>query len=326
VPLRRRLGVAGPFGLGLRLSAAGVAEIERDDDLRERIGARFAEHDLVPFTGNAFVLGEFHGRAVKDDVYRPPWSEPERGAYTRSFARLLASWNAPGSEVSLSSAPGSWRLWREGADAEGVRAREIATCARALERISRETGVHVRLGLEPEPGCTLDTTEDACAFFAGPLAYALDRAGGGADHVGLCFDVCHQAVMHEDVAAALLRIDQRGIRLAKVQASCALEAPDLRQPRVRAALAAFAEPVYLHQTVARDRAGRAHLRPDLPDALADAGLAEIGPWRVHFHVPVYRDPAPDPLSTTRPDLEAAYEWVLGEAQKAGFRPDPEGPR
>ena len=59
----------------------------------------------------------------------------------------------------------------------------------------------------------------------------------------------------------------------------------------RAALEPFAEGVYLHQVVARSGV---HLRRylDLPQALADAARpgAEVGDeWRVHFHVPVFRE-------------------------------------
>jgi hypothetical protein len=339
LPLRRRLGVGGAFGLALRLGAAGVEELHAHPALRAQVAALFREHALVPFTGNAFVHGEFHGRPLKDEVYRPAWSEPERGVYTRAFARLLAEWNEPGAEVSLSTAPGSWRGWREGSEAEGERARRIAGCALALEHLEEETGVAVRLGLEPEPGCTIDTVAEACRWFAGPLAYALDRVSGGEAHVGVCFDACHQSVMHEDCAASLALLAERGVRVAKVQASCALEAPDPAVPATRAALAAFDEPVYLHQVAARERSGRLAFAPDLGHALSDPAWRERAPWRVHFHVPVFRREAAGGLRTTQPDLEATlaayfralptphleietYTWeVLPEAERrdgAGF--------
>jgi hypothetical protein len=57
-------------------------------------------------------------------------------------------------------------------------------------------------------------------------------------------------------------------------------------------LAAFAEPVYLHQVVARSAAGLQRYQ-DLPQALAAAerelAAKRLGEteWRVHFHVPIF---------------------------------------
>jgi hypothetical protein len=81
-----------------------------------------------------------------------------------------------------------------------------------------------------------------------------------------------------------------GVRILKVQVSAGLRIarPDAE---ARASLERFAEGVYLHQVVVRSGA---HLRRylDLPQALADAARpgAEVGDeWRVHFHVPVFRE-------------------------------------
>jgi hypothetical protein len=80
------------------------------------------------------------------------------------------------------------------------------------------------------------------------------------------------------------------VRVLKVQVSAGLRVarPDAA---ARAALAPFAEGVYLHQVVVRSGA---HLRRylDLPQALADAARSGAVPgdeWRVHFHVPVFRE-------------------------------------
>jgi len=51
-------------------------------------------------------------------------------------------------------------------------------------------------------------------------------------------------------------------------------------------LAAFAEPVYLHQVVQKSNGGLRRF-VDLPQALAQAAGAAGAEWRVHFHVPVF---------------------------------------
>ena len=56
------------------------------------------------------------------------------------------------------------------------------------------------------------------------------------------------------------------------------------------ALGAFADDVYLHQVVERRADGALARYLDLPQALA-AARERAGPreWRVHFHVPVFRE-------------------------------------
>jgi hypothetical protein len=99
----------------------------------------------------------------------------------------------------------------------------------------------------------------------------------------VCYDVCHAAVEFEDPQASLARLRAEGIAIGKLQLSSALRIAALDEAN-RRQLAAFAEPVYLHQAV--QKADGALVRyVDLPQALAAAPAgAEL---RVHFHVPVF---------------------------------------
>ncbi|MFM8386575.1 MAG: metabolite traffic protein EboE [Planctomycetia bacterium] len=304
-PLRARLGWTGPLGLALRLDAAGARELLAQPARLEALRQRLAGEALVPFTVNGFVLGRFHGAGVKDSVYRPSWREAGREEATLAIAEVLARLRGPGHVVSLSSAPGTWRGWGEpAAEAGREAAARLARTARRLSELEARTGTRVVVALEPEPGCSLDTVEDAQSFFAGPLAAALGEDAVARRHLGLCYDACHQAVMFEDGPHGLQRLAQAGIPVAKVQASCALELPDASDPAGRAALARFVEPTWLHQTTTRDGAGRVHLLPDLPLALAARGAPWEGraSWRTHFHVPVFRERAVGPLRTTQSSL------------------------
>jgi hypothetical protein len=302
LPLRARLGAEGPFGLAVRWSAAGVARLD-DDAEAEALRDLLREHDLRVFSGNAFVHGEFHGQPLKDRVYRPPWPAPERIEYTLAFARALAALGEPGAEVSLSTMPLGWKGWGDGADLSACAA-ALLSVAGALRALHEETGVRVRLGLEPEPGCTLETTDELRAFFAGPLAEAEGAAADRA-HLGVCYDVCHQAVEWEDVPDSLGALAADGLPVVKLQASCALELPDPASAGGRDALAQFREPVYLHQVGARDADGVLHVAPDLGAVLDDPAWRARGPWRSHFHVPVFRAEAVPPLRTTQDELREA---------------------
>jgi hypothetical protein len=128
-----------------------------------------------------------------------------------------------------------------------------------------------------------------------PGAYKA-RVRGAADaarmaELMVCFDACHMAVEFEDAAAGLEALRRAGIRVGKVQVSAGLR---LRMdPGDRAlvdALRPFAEGVYLHQVVER-RDGRLVRYLDLPEALEAAARDGGGPreWRIHFHVPLFRE-------------------------------------
>lgn len=310
LPLKERLDVRGPFGIAVRWSAAGVAELQSGSVLEE-LRTLLKAHDLHVFTGNAFVHGEFHGRPLKDDVYRPAWSEEARTTYTVAFAEVLAALNAPGASVSLSTSPCSFKQWGGGPEEVTACAERMADCARWLRRLEDASGVRVRLAVEPEPCCTLETTEELRDYFTGPLESALEGDAALRTWLGACYDVCHQAVVHEDPIESLALLRSEKIEISKVQASCALELRDPRAPEGRAALARFDEPVYLHQVGARDRAGKLHMAADLAEVLAHEGgeWLERAPWRSHFHVPVFRAQALPPLCTTQPDLEDVLRLV-----------------
>jgi hypothetical protein len=110
-------------------------------------------------------------------------------------------------------------------------------------------------------------------------------------HLGVCFDACHMAVEFEDAAAGLAVLRGAGIRVGKVQVSAGLRLTfDPGDRGLVEALRPFAEGVYLHQVVER-RAGRLTRYLDLPEALEAAARDGAGTreWRIHFHVPLFRE-------------------------------------
>jgi hypothetical protein len=311
LPLRDRLGATGPFGISLRLDGPSVERFAEDPRARARFRLLLDSHGLVPFTANGFVVGRFHGGRVKDEVYRPSWRDPERLRYTNSLADLMASLRGPGEVVSISTAPGSWRLWDEGDRVHTECAVNLARTARHLKALEEESGTRVLLGIEPEPRCTIETTREALRFFHEDLRPLLAKDLRSVLHLGVCFDTCHQSVVHEDLVSSLALLEAAGIPVVKVQASSALEVPDPTDPRAREALAIFDEPTWLHQVGARDAAGARRVAADLPEVLGlgEGTWSDHRPWRVHFHVPVFRADAVPPLTTTRPDLERVLRLV-----------------
>jgi hypothetical protein len=287
------------FPLGLRISARAAAEIDARESARFRDWC--GEHGFHVPSLNGFPHGQFHGPGVKEKVYLPDWRSSERVDYTLRLAALLADWlPADGPPGSISTVPIAFKAHWDESDRPAVR-RNLVRALEGLESIRQERGRAIRLALEPEPRCLLETTDEALAFFEW-----LEPAGPGADLLGLCFDCCHQAVEFEAPAEALGALERAGVPVAKIQVSSSLRA----RPDEFAALAAFDEPSYLHQVVARDARGGLARFDDLPAflALAPSDLDAFEECRVHFHVPIFCDRL-DVCGTTRFFLEEALPLV-----------------
>ncbi|MET9931012.1 MULTISPECIES: metabolite traffic protein EboE [unclassified Streptomyces] len=298
-PVRRRLG-RDRLGIGLWLARAASRTLTDDPAALRGLRAELDRRGLEVVTLNGFPYEGFGGDEVKHRVYRPDWTEPERLAYTTDLARLLAVLlPADVDEGTISTLPLAWR--RGFGPSGSSAAREaLSVLAERLDVLEELTGKSIRVALEPEPGCAVETTADAI----GPLT-----AVGAPHRVGVCVDTCHLATSFEDPAGALAALDAAGVTVPKVQLSAALHADRPHLPAVREALAAFAEPRFLHQT-RTVTAGGLRGTDDLDEALAGGALPRTGPWRSHFHVPLHARPAP-PLASTLPVVEDALALLVG---------------
>ncbi|MFN9368301.1 MAG: metabolite traffic protein EboE [Planctomycetia bacterium] len=316
VPIRDRCGFE--IAVGLWLPATAAAEVAASPAAVASLREALVDRGLSCHTLNAFPHGDFHGMRVKESVYLPDWTDPRRLDYTLTCGRLLAAILPAGAEGSISTLPLGFKAAATRPTFESDAIASLLACGRGLAAIQSETGRLVRLAIEPEPFCLLETTAETVAFFG--RLFAAAAAAGVEDlvrrHVGLCYDVCHQAVEFEDPAAAVAGLSAAGIRINKVQISCAIEVADPRDQAQREALATYVEPRYLHQTMARAADGSilraVDLTADLVREPSPAWLA-ARPWRIHYHVPVDAERL-GPLGTTRADLRAAIRAIGGLAE------------
>ncbi|MBI5446899.1 MAG: metabolite traffic protein EboE [Deltaproteobacteria bacterium] len=279
-----------PFPIGLRLSNRASLEIDAAESARFRDWCE--EHGCLVRTVNGFPYGPFHGVPIKEDVYLPDWRYPERLAYTKRLATLLAGWLPPGVKGSISTVPVGFKPALAAEEWRPAVLRNLAEALEHLDRLRRESGKQIALALEPEPACLLETTEEVVDFFDS-LPFGPELR----DLLAVCYDCCHQALAFERPAESLRRLSRAGIRIAHVQVSSALRCGGADLGR----LAGFCEPWYLHQTVGRRPDGSLLRCGDLPEALA-VREAEVREWRVHFHVPVFLGELPA-CGTTRGFLE-----------------------
>jgi hypothetical protein len=197
--VRRHLQTDAAFAVGLRLSAAAAATLDRGETLQTFRKFLSDQNCYVP-TINGFPYGAFHGTRVKERVYEPDWRDPRRVNYSNQLARILAALQAPTADrpVSISTVPGAFRdAAREPADRAAI-ARGILEHAVYLARLRDEMGVTVTLAIEPEPACVIETVSEAVTFFVDELLSAaavsrMNQHHGSkltsseiARHVGIC--------------------------------------------------------------------------------------------------------------------------------------------
>lgn len=286
-PVRHRMDCER-LGLGLWLTADVAHGLATDHDALRRLRRELDARRLEVTTLNAFPYAGFHDAVVKRAVYRPHWAEPSRLRFTRDCATVLAALlPAEATYGSISTLPLGWRHpWSEADSAASTAA--LAELIRALRALPRP----VRLAVEPEPGCVLDTVDDAVRWLVGRV---------DPEYVGLCLDTCHLAVSFADPHAALAQITRAGLAVVKVQVSAALHIADPCCAAARRTLAEFTEPRYLHQVRELRSDGAVLAADDLPARR----LPGQGPWRVHYHVPLHWQPSADePVQPTSDVLTA----------------------
>lgn len=271
-----------PFPVGLRMPGRASRELTDQEarDFRHWLDAQ----GLYVATLNGFPYGTFHGTPVKQQVYLPDWRDSRRVDYTRRLAELLILWLPQGLTGSISTVPVVFGkdITRQEYDTVRAHLMEVLT---HLAGIREEKDIFIRLSLEPEPGCYIETTAELVAFF-----HRLQLPEDLREHLACCYDCCHQALQFEEPEESLQLLSDNAIPIGHVQVSSALHLDGCEL----SSLQRFAESVYLHQAVARTANGLLR-HEDLPQALEAAmgGSIEAQAWRVHFHLPVFVKEVPE---------------------------------
>jgi hypothetical protein len=305
------------FGVSLRLSAASASELTGRPEEREWLRRFLGERDLYLYTVNAFPYGPFKGGPVMERVYEPDWTTDARVDYTCAVADILAETAPEDVSPSIQTAPLAFRPSVTGAQDVTRFTTQLLRVVAHLAGLEARTGRRVKLALEPEPACYLETTDETVRYFAeraytaaaaAELASLAGVALSEADgllrrHLGVVFDIGHQSVGFEDVTVSLRKLVTAGIPVFKLQEAAALWVEELT-PAVVPDLRVFTDTIYLSQSVLRQD-GEArhflHLGEALDAYEKDPRPAEL---RTHFHVPVFLAEL-GPFRTTRSSVQDA---------------------
>jgi hypothetical protein len=318
--VKARVSPNEPFGLSLRLAALSAELLVKDSKAREGLKRFMAENDLYLYTVNAFPYGAFKADTiVKEQVYEPDWRSEERTQYTINVADIIADVAPEGVPASIQTAPLGFKPRVTGPEVVTSYTEHVLRVVAHLVGIEKRTGKTVSLALEPEPRCFLETTDETIDYFrdhlyTGPSAERLakladipisDAIGALRRHLGIVFDIGHQAVGFEDIPVSLQKLVDAGVPILKLQEVAAMHMPKVTDETIEA-LQRFAKTVYLSQTVEK-KDGKITKFLNLEDAFA-AYKADPGPreWRTHFHVPVFLDDL-GAFGTTRFALEQALK-------------------
>jgi hypothetical protein len=320
--VKARVSPNAPFGVSLRLSASSVETLRNSTAERAKLKAFLDENDLYLYTVNAFVYGPFKNTLIKEQVYEPDWRTEERTRYTEGVAEILAEVGTDRFHPSIQSPPLGFKPRVTDDAVVEAYAANLRRLAAFLHRLRQRTGRTVTLAVEPEPYCYLETTAETVAFFINVLRSDLSVAALAAElevdatealailkrHIGTVFDICHQAVVFEDIGESLQSLVNNEIEIFKLQEAAAVRIPTVT-PEAIAALKEYADSIYLTQTVER-RDGKLTRFLNLEDAFTAYNADPSGhrEWRTHFHVPVFLDTLGDHFKTTRFAIEEALAF------------------
>ena len=300
--VRDSVAAGQPYAIGLRLSEVAARELSAPATL-ENFQQWLADENCYVFTINGFPFGNFHGTRVKEQVYVPDWTSPERLEYTNRLFDLIAALVPEGVEGSVSTLPGSFKEFiTEPAQEQAIRD-NLWKCVEHIAAVSERAGKALHLGLEPEPLGYFETSAETIAFFDQMRAEHPNDVRLAA-HLGVNYDTCHLALEYEEAADALGAFRAAGIRISKLHLSAALKLVPTAAAREQ--LAAFTEDVYLHQVVERLPDGMLVRHRDQDVALAsDSGAEE---WRIHFHIPLH-SPDADWFTSTRDHIGGVLDLL-----------------
>ncbi|CAB4950368.1 unannotated protein [freshwater metagenome] len=317
--VKQQISPDQPFAVSLRISSASAKTLSESAVEREALKDFLIQEDLYVYTVNAFPYGPFKGDIVMERVYEPDWTSEERVSYTNSVADILAEVSPANVNPSIQTAPLAFRPNVANEQYVKTFTRNIFRVVKHLRELEERTGRRVKLAIEPEPACYLETTDETVTYFkeriyslagirelAEVAGIPLSEAEGAVRrYLGVVFDIGHQSVGFENITESLTKLVEAGIPIFKLQAAASLWVENLTRDKLEA-LRRFTETIYLSQTSLKQNGEITkylHLGEALDAYEANPVASEM---RTHFHVPVFLEEL-GPFRTTRFGVQEALK-------------------
>ncbi|MEN9715277.1 MAG: hypothetical protein RJA35_744, partial [Actinomycetota bacterium] len=299
------------------ISAESAKTLTNSPEERASLKDFLKQEDLYVYTVNAFPYGPFKGGVVMERVYEPDWTSMDRVNYTNSIADILAEITPAGINPSIQTAPLAFKPNVANEEYVAKFTRNVFLVVKHLLELEQRTGKRVKLAIEPEPACYLETTDETVTYFtdriysragirelASLAGIPISEAEGVIRrYLGIVFDIGHQSVGFENITESLNKLRNAGIPIFKLQEAASLWVERLTTEQLPA-LRRFTDTIYLSQTSLK-RDGKITKYLNLGEALDayEANPVETE-MRTHFHVPVFLDEI-GPFKTTRFGVQEA---------------------
>ncbi len=309
--VKKRVSPDAPFAVSLRISAASAKTLTESAQEKQELAAFLASEGLYVYTVNAFPYGPFKGQTVMEKVYEPDWTSEQRVEYTNQVADILAEISPATVNPSIQTAPLAFKPNVADEKYVDTFTRNVFRVVAHLRELEERTGRRVKLAIEPEPACYLETTDETVEWFesriysrAGIAELAQvagipvsEAEGTVRRYLGVVFDIGHQSVGFENIKESLGKLVAAGIPIFKLQEAASLWVEDLTQDKLEA-LRRFTDTIYLSQTSLKQN-GAITKFLNLGEALDAFEASPVKTeMRTHFHVPVFLEEL-GPFRTTR---------------------------
>lgn len=318
--VKSRVSPTMPMGVSLRLSNSSVQTLLADSSERSWLKEFLVKEDLYIFTVNAFPYGPFKNQIVKAEVYEPDWTTELRTKYTMNIADILVEVTSNEVEPTIQTAPLAFRPKVTTPEYIEAFNENIYRVIAHLLNLESRTGRRVKLAVEPEPFCYLETIPETVKWFNKSI-YTLDAAksiskisgqplsesfGATRRYLGIVLDICHQSVEFENIADDIKSLNESCIPIFKLQEAAALQVP-LVTPAIIEELKKYTGTIYLSQTTEL-RDGNLTKYLNLEEAIEayESDPSGSREWRTHFHVPVFLKDL-GPFQTTRGGIDSALK-------------------
>jgi len=320
--LKKNVSPDDLLGIGLRLSNQASIALTDPEELT-KFTTWLNQEGAYVFTMNGFPYGDFHSTVVKESVHAPDWTSNDRVSYTIRLFDILEKLLPSDMEGGISTSPLGYRHHFNAS--EKIKALQIGTenIIKVLEHlmvIKEKTTKSLHLDIEPEPDGLLETGDEFIDWYENlllPLAIEhfskkfelseLETEALVKEHIQLCYDVCHFALGYENHEDELNALEEKGIRIVKIQISAALKTglpeDEIKRNEIARLFKPFDEDIYLHQVIALQDNNSVIRYKDLPEALKDIQNKEVKEWRAHFHVPIFLERYGDLESTQNEIIE-----------------------
>src|SRR5690606_17128835 len=209
--IKEQLVAYQPLGIGLRLSNEASLELVKAEYM-ESFNAWLAANQAYTFTFNGFPYGGIHRKDVKDQDHHQDWITRDRRVDDLRLFEILQQLLPAGLDGEISTSPLSYKFWHDGTEqldeARRVSTLHMVDVALKLYETKQNGGPLLHLDIEPEPDGLLENTAevlDGCRKWLLPLGtprFVEQMAISGEEavlalkeHISVCYDVCHFAIV-----------------------------------------------------------------------------------------------------------------------------------